>query len=357
MPLMTYTGVRPWAKAIRDAVVSRKMPPWFADPHSGPFANDPSLTDAEIAIIQEWVDAGAPEGTPSTAVPIVGSPYRHYDVELSVPKPFRIPARAVIDYQYFVLPHVFSEQWVSAAEIRPTDRRVVHHAVLYIREKDSKWLRGRDTNERDITSDILAIYTPGAPRMECLPGMAKKIPAGADLVLQVHYTSLDTATSDQTEVRLLYAPEPPTSRVLTLQMSQYNLRIPPGARNYRASVAGTLPRDALLLSMFPHMHLRGKEFEYQVLGTRGRVDTLLRVNNYDFNWQLTYILKTPLPLKAGTQLLFTGYFDNSAANPRNPDPTEEVEWGDQSREEMLYVDAHSQHKLRHVVVGVRHSWL
>ncbi len=96
-----------------------------------------------------------------------------------------------------------------------------------------------------------------------------------------------------------------------------------------------MPRDALLLSMFPHMHLRGKEFEYQVLGTRGRVDTLLRVNNYDFNWQLTYILKTPLPLKAGTQLLFTGYFDNSAANPRNPDPTKEVEWGDQSWEEML----------------------
>jgi hypothetical protein len=224
---------------------------------------------------------------------------------------------------------------VSAAEIRPTDRRVVHHAVLYIREKDSQWLRGHDTNPRDITSDILAIYTPGAPRMECPPGMAKKIPAGADLVLQVHYTSLDTATSDQTEVKLVYAAEPPTSRVLTLQMSQYNLHIPAGARNYRASVAGTLPRDALLLSMFPHMHLRGKEFEYQVLGTRGRVDTLLRVNNYDFNWQLTYILKTPVPLKAGMQLLFTGYFDNSAANPRNPDPTEEVEWGDQSWEEML----------------------
>jgi hypothetical protein len=339
MPLMAYSGVRPWAKAIRDAVVSRKMPPWFADPHTGPFTNDPSLTEDEIATIRDWADAGAPQGTPSTAIPVVGSPYRspysHYDVELSLPKPFRIPAKAVIDYQYFVLPHVFSEQWVRAAEIRPTDRRVVHHAVLYIREKDSKWLRDHDTNARDITSDILAIYTPGAPRMECPPGMAKKIPSGADLVLQVHYTSLDKATSDQTEIRLEYATDSPTSRVLTLQMSQYDLRIPPGARNYRASVSGTLPRDALLLSMFPHMHLRGKEFEYQVLGTRGRVDTLLRVNNYDFNWQLTYVLKTPLPLKAGTRLLFTGYFDNSAGNPRNPDPTAEVEWGDQSWEEML----------------------
>src|SRR5262249_24087405 len=127
----------------------------------------------------------------------------------------------------------------------------------------------------------------------------------------------------------------PESRVLTLQMSQYDLRIPPGAKHYRASVAGTLPRDALLLSMFPHMHLRGSGFEYQVLGTRGRVDTLLRVENYDFYWQLSYVLKNPLPLKAGTQLLWTGYFDNSAANPRNPDPSKEVRWGDQSREEML----------------------
>jgi hypothetical protein len=336
MPLLSYSQSRPWAKAIRDVVVSRRMPPWFADPHTGPFANDPSLTEEQIATIRDWVDAGAPQGTPDSNIPIVGTPYRHYDVEISLPKPFRIPAKAVVDYQYIVLPYVFrGDRWIQAAEIRPTDRRVVHHAVLYVREKDSPWLRSRDTSPRDITSDILAIYTPGAPRMECLPSMAKKVPDGADLVLQVHYTSLDTATTDQTEVRLLYATEPPKSRVLTLQMSQYNLRIPPGARNYRASVAGTLPRDALLLSMFPHMHLRGKGFEYQVLGTRGRVDTLLRVNNYDFNWQLTYILKTPLPLKAGTQLLFTGYFDNSAANPRNPDPAEEVEWGDQSWEEML----------------------
>lgn len=336
MPLLSYASVRPWAKAIREAVVSRRMPPWFADPHTGPFANDPSLSDEQIATIRDWVDAGAPQGPSASSTPAVTiDPLRHYDAELSMPKPFRIPAKAAIDYQYFVLTHVFSEQWVRAAEIRPSDRRVVHHAVLYVREKDSQWLRGHDTNPRDITSDILAIYTPGAPRMECPPGMAKKIPAGADLVLQIHYTSLNTAATDQTEVRLEYAPEPPHSRVLTLQMSQYDLRIPAGARNYRASVSGTLPRDALLLSMFPHMHLRGSGFEYQVLGTKGRVDTLLRVRNYDFNWQLSYVLKTPLPLKAGTQLLFTGYFDNSAANPRNPDPAKEVEWGDQSWEEML----------------------
>jgi hypothetical protein len=165
--------------------------------------------------------------------------------------------------------------------------------------------------------------------------MAKKIPAGSDLVLQMHYTSKKTAANDQTEIRMLYAKESPKSRVLTLQMSQYDLRIPAGARNYRATVSGTVPNDALLLSMFPHMHLRGSGFEYQVLGTRGRVDTLLKVDNYDFYWQLTYKLAMPRLLPAGTTLLFTGYFDNSANNPRNPDATAEVTWGEQSREEMM----------------------
>ena len=336
MPLTTYAQVRPWAKAIRQAVVSRKMPPWFADPHTGPFANDPSLSDDQVSTMRDWADAGAPQGADVESPPPPPLPALKPNIELRMPRPFRIAAKAMVDYQYIVLPHVFpADQWVRAAEIRPSDRTVVHHAVLYVREKDSAWLRDRSTSSRDITSDILAIYTPGSPMMQCPEGMARKIPAGADLVLQVHYTSRNKPVTDQTTVRLEYAKQPPSSRVLTLQMSQYDLRIPPGSKNYRASIAGTLPRDALLLSLFPHMHLRGSGFEYQVLRPAGRVDTLLRVSHYNFNWQLTYTLKTPLALKAGTQLLFTGYFDNSAANPHNPDPTEQVEWGDQSWEEML----------------------
>ena len=336
MPLATYAQVRPWAKAIRQAVVSRKMPPWFADPHTGPFANDPSLSDDQVSTIRDWADAGALQGAAVESPPPPPQPALKPDIELRMPRPFRIAAKAVVDYQYIVLPHVFTaDQWVRAAEIRPSDRTVVHHAVLYVREKDSAWLRDRSTSPRDITSDILAIYTPGSPLMQCPEGMAKKIPAGADLVLQLHYTSRNQPVTDQTTVRLEFAKQPPSSRVLTLQMSQYDLRIPPRAKNYRASIAGTLPRDALLLSLFPHMHLRGSGFEYQILRPAGRVDTLLRVTAYDFNWQLTYTLKTPLALKAGTQLLFTGYYDNSAANPHNPDPAQQVEWGDQSWEEML----------------------
>jgi hypothetical protein len=227
---------------------------------------------------------------------------------------------------------------------------VVHHAVLYVREPDSAWLRDVPagvtyappssdrkavTRAAETTSDILAVYTPGAPVMQCPEGMAKKIPAGSDLVLQMHYTSKRSTVKDRTEVRMLFAKEAPVSRVLTLQMSNYDLRIPPGARNFRVSVAGTLPRDALLLSLFPHMHLRGSGFEYQVLGMHGHVDTLLKVNDYNFYWQLTYRLQTPRLLRAGTRLLWTGYFDNSANNPLNPDPSEEVTWGEQSQEEMM----------------------
>jgi hypothetical protein len=351
MPLLTYAQARPWAKSIRESVTLRKMPPWFADPHFGQFANDPSLSPEEIATVQAWVDAGSPAGAKEDAPPPVAWPTTGAipspDLITGMKQPFTVRANASIDYQYIILsPGFATDRWVDAVEIRPGDRSVVHHAVLYVREPNSTWLRNLPpgvayappANERkaaETTSDILAIYTPGAPTMRCPEGMAKKIPAGSDLVLQMHYTSKRTTVKDQTEVRMLFAKDPPSARVLTLQMSNYDLRIPPGARNYRVSVSGTLPRDALLLSMFPHMHLRGSGFEYQVLGMHGRVDTLLKVDHYNFYWQLTYQLKKPLPLRAGTTLLWTAYFDNSANNPLNPDPSEEVTWGEQSREEMM----------------------
>lgn len=337
MPLMTYAQVRPWAKSIGEAVALRKMPPWFADPAIGHFANDPSLSAGELSKVREWVADGAPVGSKSEApAPVVWEHFRPApDLVTRMPRPIRIPANKTLEYQYVVLSAAFPEdRWVSAVDIVPGDRSVVHHAVLYVREPGSKWLRESDAKS-GTTSDILAIYTPGAPVMECPDGMAKKIPAGSDLVLQMHYNSRKTDAKDQTEIRIWYAKEMPESRVLTLQMSNYGLRIPPGARNYRVAVSGSVPQDAVLLSMFPHMHLRGSGFEYQILGKAGRVDTLLRVEHYNFYWQLNYRLTTPRPLPAGTQLLWTGYYDNSANNPLNPDPAEEVTWGEQSQEEMM----------------------
>ncbi|MEO8027317.1 MAG: thiol-disulfide isomerase, partial [Bryobacteraceae bacterium] len=156
-----------------------------------------------------------------------------------------------------------------------------------------------------------------------------------DLVLQLHYTALDTDTTDQTEVGLVVAPDKPKMQLITLQIGRDDLAIPPGDANYRATASGTLPGDAILVSLFPHMHLRGSAFEYDIVAEGGHVEPLLKVKPYDFSWQLTYWLKMPLPLKKGTRLRVTGWFDNSANNPRNPDPKAEVHWGEQSWDEMM----------------------
>ena len=185
------------------------------------------------------------------------------------------------------------------------------------------------------TSDLLMVYTPGNSFDEWKPGIAKRIKAGSDLVLQMHYTANGTATEDRTRIGIVFAKEPPKQAVLSLQMSNDRFVIPPGDSNYRVQVSGTLPNDALLISMFPHMHLRGKAFEYLITGPNGHVETLLKVNHYDFQWQLNYRLAEPRLLKAGTHLTWVGYFDNSPNNPTNPDPTAEVRYGEQSWEEMM----------------------
>ena len=335
MPLLTWEQARPWAKAIRQAVSLRKMPPWFADPHFGQFANDPSLDPEEIATIQNWVDSGARAGLKTDAPPPVNWPeagvLANPTLVTGMTQPFPIPAKATIPYQAFVLPVRFTtDTWAAAVEIRPSDRSVVHHAVLYVREPGATWL-----DKVPVTADILAVYTPGAPVMQAPEGMAKKIPAGSSLILQMHYTAKKVDAKDRTRIAMVTSSKRPRYRLLTLQMMKPDLRIPPGERQCRISVSGTLAQDALLVSMFPHMHLRGTGFEYQIAGGQGRLETLLKVNNYDFYWQLSYQLKTPRLLPAGTRLLFTGYYDNSAANPRNPDPSAEVTWGEQSWEEML----------------------
>jgi hypothetical protein len=330
----------------------RRMPPWFADPAHGQFANDPSLTEQEIAVIDAWARSGAREGkAPSQRrgprIPATGEIAA--DLVVTMPNPIRVPANTVMEYQYVVLPlPVDGDRWVVRTEIRPSDRSVVHHAVLYVREAGSAWLRkaapgvpyapasGEELVEaRSTKADILAIYTPGAPVMECPEGMAKKIPAGSDLILQLHYTSKKTSTADRPRIGLTFGRDQPKKRILTLQMGRDDLLIPPGEANYRASVAGTMPSDALLLSLYPHMHLRGAGFDFDLVGSNGRVEPLLRVRPYRFHWQLNYVLKTPRLIRKGAVLRWTGYFDNSAKNPYNPDPTAEVRWGEQSWEEMM----------------------
>ena len=335
MPLVTYAQVRPWAKSIRSQVLSKKMPPWFADPCCGKFANDRSLTASERDTLALWADAGAVEGDPHQAPPPRVWPQGWNlpsvpDVILGMSRPFTVPAKEAVDYQYFIVPTGFKEdRWITAAECKPSSPSVVHHAVVYIREPGETWTHG------PTKADILTIYTPGASADVLPPGMAKLVKAGSDLVFEIHYTANGKATEDQTRVALVFAKSPPAKRVLTLQMDSVSFIIPPGDPDYRVTVQGTLPNDALLLGFFPHMHLRGKAFEFNRIDENGKPETMLKVPNFDFYWQLSYRLAQPLALKKGTRLQWIASFDNSANNPRNPDPTVAVRYGHQSWDEMM----------------------
>jgi hypothetical protein len=335
MPLVTYAQVRPWAKAIRNQVLTGKMPPWFADPCCGKFSNDRSLTQSERDTLARWADSGAPEGNPKQAPPprvwpegwnLPSAP----DAVLEMPKPFLVPAKDAVDYQYFFMPTGFTEdRWITAIQCKPSSPSVVHHAVVYIREPGQTWTHG------PTKADILTIYTPGASPEVMPPGMAKMVKAGSDLVLETHYTPNGKPTEDQTRIALVFSKAPPAKRVLTLQMSSISFVIPPGDPDYQVTVRGIVPNDALFLGFFPHMHLRGKAFEFNRVTDDGQTVTMLKVPAFDFYWQLSYRLDQPLALKKGTRIEWIGSFDNSANNPRNPDPTVAVRYGLQSWEEMM----------------------
>ncbi|MBV9501259.1 MAG: thiol-disulfide isomerase [Acidobacteriaceae bacterium] len=356
MAFETYAQVRPYARSIRENTLLRTMPPWFADPCCGHFSNNPSLSQAEIETLAAWADAHAPAGDPHDAPApvrwIEGWNIEKPDVVLQMPVAKHIPASGDVPYQYIIIPTHFKEdRWVQMSEIRPSNRTVVHHAVAYIRDPESPWLRGAPVGvpfsandlpdgklRRDAiwtNSDILLVYAPGSQPDQWPEGFAKYIPAGSEVVLQMHYTTHGSATEDRTSVGLVFSKEPPRKRVLTLQLTNDRFVIPPGDPDKRVEVHGTLPNDALLLSFFPHMHLRGKSFEYNILEPHGRIRTLLRIPHYDFFWQLSYRLAAPIPLKAGTILQAIATFDNSRNNPHNPDPDSAVIWGEQTWAEMM----------------------
>jgi hypothetical protein len=366
MPLMTYDNARPWARAIKKAVASRVMPPWYADAHvGGKFANDRSLSDAEIQTLSAWADASAPAGDPKDAPAprtfAEGWTISKPDLVLDLGTDFQVPAKGTVEYTYFVIPTGFTQdRWVTEMEVRPGDKSVVHHVIAYIRPKGSRFVSAavpgvpfiqpaaRQPAQRPAQSEqaILyginagnyemgSVYVPGGAAYRTLPGQARLIPAGADIVVQMHYTANGKVTADRTKVGLVFAKEPPKERVVNAFIMNQTLRIPPGAANHRVVGRVTLQKPATLQALFPHMHLRGKAFAYEVKYPDGRVEKLLDVPRYDFNWQLTYDLAKPIFLPAGTELTATAVYDNSANNRHNPDPTKEVFWGDQSWEEML----------------------
>ena len=343
MSLMTYDDARPWARAIKQRVEAREMPPWYAEPGHQAYVNDASLSAGEIGTISAWVDGGAPEGDAADLPPApefaadwtIGEP----DVVLSMLAPYGVPADGTVPYLYFTVPTHFTEdKWILAVELRPGDRRVVHHVIATLQRSDPhtppspepSLRRGRG---RQIGS--LGGTVPNKFGVTYPEGVARKIVAGAEVVLQMHYTTIGEATTDQTSVGLIFADEPPTRRVGGGSLINPMFAIPPGAENHAVRAQRTVKNDTWLTTMTPHMHSRGKSFSYTAVYPDGTEEILLNVPHYNFGWQLTYRLAEPKLLPAGTKLIGVAHYDNSVNNRANPDPTAEVRWGDQTWEEMM----------------------
>jgi hypothetical protein len=354
MSLLTYADARPWAKAIKQAVLIRKMPPWSADASVGHFRNDRRLRQGEIDTLTQWVDAGAPEGNPKDAPPpleftegwAIGKP----DTVLSMPTAYDVPAQGIVDYQWILIPGVKEDKWIQAFEVRPGNRAIVHHVAAFWRRPGSPWMadakpgvpmaKPSTAPENGSADGIIAEYVPGVPPLVLPKGYAMFLPAGGDIMLQVHYTPNGKAFRDISSVGFVFAKEPPEYRVITYGMAAPNLKIPPFDPDYRTHASTTLGTDVEVLGINPHMHLRGKSAEVRVTYPDGRSEDLLRVPKYDFNWQITYEPSEPLKLPAGAKLEVFAAFDNSPNNPANPDPSKEVHWGDQTSDEMMAVFMH-----------------
>ena len=354
-PLVTFDDARAKSQKIAAAVRDKKMPPWFADSCCGHFSNDPSLTPQEIATLVSWAETGTLAGeagdAPRTPHWTEGWNIPQPDMIVQMPTPVPLHARGDIEYTYEIVPTGFTEgKWVQMSEIRPSSRMNVHHAVVYARPPSSQWLRHApvgvpftasdlktDEDRRDAhwtDADVLLVYAPGSSPDNWPAGMAKYVPAGSDIVFQMHYMAHGHPASDQSSIGIVFAKEPPKQRVLTLQLTNDHFAIPPGADDFRVEARGTIPNDTTLLSFLPHMHLRGKRFEYNIVRPHGQIETLLRVK-WDFYWQMSYRLAEPMQLKAGTMLQAVAWYDNSKNNPHNPDADAEVRWGDQTYDEMM----------------------
>lgn len=355
MSFMSYDEVRPWAKAIKTAVLTKKMPPWFADSHYGKFANDRALSQAEIDTLVAWTDGGSKPGNAKDAPKAreffegwsMGKP----DLVLTMPQAVDVPASGVVEYTYVVIPTNFTEdRWIQAAETRAGARSAMHHIIAFVRPPGSRWLkdakpgvpfipgrgeRGQRNVEDSVPGELLAGWAPGVPPTVCQRGEAKLVKAGSDLVFQLHYTPNGKATSDVSRIGMIFAKETPERRVMSMSAMNAFIKIPPGDPNYESHSQLTLKEDVNLVSLTPHMHLRGKDFEFRAVYPTGETETLLKVPHYDFNWQLAYRLEKERLLPKNTRIECTAHFDNSANNPANPDPSKEVRWGDQTFEEMM----------------------
>ena len=376
MSFLTYETTRPYARAIKTAVTSRTMPPWFADPQHGRFMNDRSLSAADIDTLARWADGGAVAGDPADAPrPIVWPNGWQITPDRIVTAPeYTVPADGTLEWAYIAIPSGFEKDtWVTSIEIRPRDRQAVHHVVMYFgppspelphnvvfwdqKQRNEKGIAAgqRFQSDEAVSSDgrrvkgaLLrartgGVYVPGmGPQDYRVHGAAKLIPAHSNLVLQVHYTAIGRPVTEVTQIGFTFAKDEPSRQLLTLPfqpsaiMNTSVFRIPAGASNWVSPPVDLVANvDAELVWMMPHMHARGKSMTYRVTFPDGRSETVLNVPKYDFEWQLGYDVATPIKLPKGTVLRVDATFDNSATNRGNPDPTVDVFGGTQTWEEMM----------------------
>lgn len=338
--LETYEDVVENAGMIRRQVERGVMPPWFAAPPpegtASPWSNDAALPERDKAELLAWLAGDRPRGNPVDA-PLprrfpteweLGAP----DAIVQLSAPINIKAEGTMPYQFVKVPTDFPEdRWVRAYEILPTDRSVVHHVIVQVHEKGA---RVRDRGEG--SEGYWAAYVPGNTHHAYPPGFAKKLPAGATVSFQIHYTPNGRATRDQLRLGLHFAKEPPQYVVHTAAVAHARLSIPPHVARHVEVKEQTVPGNMNLTGLMAHMHVRGRAFKFEVLPPGGgEAEVLLDIPRYDFNWQLRYDYAQPKFLPAGSRVRLTAVFDNSAGNPANPDPDKTVRWGPQTHDEMM----------------------
>lgn len=390
MPLLTYKEVKPWAASIGEAVASRKMPPWKADPHFGKWSNDASLSQAQISTIQAWIQAGKPEGDPKDlpAAPVFADGWRAGKPDLIVTIPrVTLEAKGADEYQYIAVPtNLTEDRWVISAELRPGNRKIVHHAHVFVVEaakpaaaaakpdpakEYGKWLQIHEGSLSYIRPDapvindgcavddnavfpgsvksdlgsLIASFLPGRAPDVYPEGTARLIKAGSKLNFQIHYSRSTGKTEyDETSVGLIFAKEPPRTVARRIDLSNHMFLIPANDPNHEVTECHTFQKNLYITSLTPHMHLRGKSMRMEVTYPDGRTESLLNVPEYNFNWQITYRAADPIFIPKGTRLRITAHFDNSRNNAMNPDAAHPVRWGAASETEMMdgwveYVDA------------------
>ncbi|HSB12736.1 MAG TPA: cytochrome c [Blastocatellia bacterium] len=394
MSLLSYKDARPWARSIKEKVATKQMPPWHADPHIGEFLNDRRLTQAQIDTITAWVDGGAKEGDPKDLPPApkfadgwaIGKP----DIVLQMPEEFTLDASGPDEYQYFEIPTNFKEDvYVQLAEARPGNRKIVHHIIAFVQpppksgngdtamkfskadiekyraeqEKRSIFRREGflmrmkpgipayddgcslpnggngetlDLKEEQRNMDLLVGFAPGMNPGVMQPGTVKRIPAGSKILLQMHYSKASgKVEKDRSMIGLVLAKTPPDKHVYTRPIANTYFLIPAGADNHKVTSCWTTKEDIHLETLMPHMHLRGKDMKFEAFYPDGHSEVLIDVPNYSFSWQTVYYLKRPIALPKGTKIVVTAHFDNSVKNKFNPDPKQDVRFGEPTYDDMM----------------------